>query len=209
MIFFAFARLAAATTFDGQTPSIKVKPAPSLKKEAKTETAPPKTTTKRYDSKLDVTYAEIEIYPVISAADESEIRGEPSLSSSGVKLTYQLAYKGASTSDLSAAYLLVEAVSFGAGDKLSGVKTIEVSADAYQYVYERTDYKTLTVRTPAAAQDSASQKIETLIFKTPPEDLPQIANAGRVKVKFGQKEIVIRSLQLRELRSALVSGVEN
>lgn len=120
-------------------------------------------------------------------------------------LVFQLLYKGATTTDLSAAYLFVQATAPAEQPaRLSAVKRLDIDADGYLFGYDRADYRTEKVAAPGAGVLLR----EAAVFQLSPDDLPQLANAGRLAVKFGAETFTINSVQLAELRRTLVSGAE-
>src|SRR5213082_2838098 len=83
------------------------KPAsPSLKKVERTE-APPARPRKYYDREHNATYLNVDI-PLLSRNAAKVLAGAASSPTRDVALTFQLVYKGATTADLSAVYLIIE-----------------------------------------------------------------------------------------------------
>src|SRR5437660_6151055 len=109
------------------------KPAsPSLKKVERTE-APPARPRKYYDSAHNATYLNVDI-PLLSRNAEKIMNGAAVSPARELALTFQLVYKGATTADLSAAYLIVESTAApDQGAKLNAIKAIEINADDYHY----------------------------------------------------------------------------
>jgi hypothetical protein len=133
--------------------------------------------------------------------------GAPAADVRGVALVFQLIYKGATTTDLSAAYLFVQATAPpDEPARLSAVKRLDMDADGYLFGYDRVDYRTETFETKGAA--ALVLQREAAVFELSPADLPQMANAGRLAVKFGAETFTVNSVQLAELRSTLISGAD-
>ena len=58
----------------------------------------------------------------------------------------QLIYQGKTTADIKTAYMFIEsATPQGQAARFSAVKQVDIKADAYEYLYPRTDYQTDTV----------------------------------------------------------------
>jgi hypothetical protein len=106
------------------------------------------------------------------------------------------------------AYLVLESVAAASeADKLAAVRQLEIKADAYQYSYERVDYKAGAAQLGGAAQTNAAPlKRETLIFKLVTDDLPQLADANELKLQAGAESFTIKSRQLTDLRRTLANG---
>jgi len=204
-LFSLFGLVAAATVVCGnaQAQAQGPKPAsPSLKKVERTE-APPARPRKLYDRAHNATYLNVDI-PLLSRNAEKIMNGAAVSPARELALTFQLVYKGATTADLSAAYLIVESTAAPEqGARLSAIKEIEINADDYHYSYERVDYK--TERVEISPTKPAEQR-ESVVFKLVPDDLSQLANANSLKLKFGAEQYTIKSPQLSGLRSALVNG---
>jgi hypothetical protein len=176
--------------------------APSLKKVERTE-APPARPRKLYDREHNATYLNVDI-PLLSRNAAKVLAGAQSSPVRDVALTFQLVYKGATTADLSAVYLIIESTAVPEqGPKLAAIKEIEINADDYQYSYERVDYKTETVEINPKLP---VEQRESVVFKMLTDDLPQLTNANSLKLKFGTEQYTVRSPQLAALRSALVNG---
>lgn len=204
---------------------------PSMKKPDKVE-APPSRARRSYDRARDATYVNILVTLLARPAADAGAAGDagkdkdkdndkgkgkdkgvvaaPAFTEREVTLTFQLAYRGANTYDLIAAYLIVESTAPPEqGDKLAGAQRLEIKADPYEYAYERADYRTETVALAGAVTAGTPPvRREIAAFKLPVEDLPQIAGAGRLALKVGAEEFPVRSAQLSELRRALAAGVE-
>ena len=205
---------------------------PTMKRPDKIE-VPPARARRSYDRARDATYVNIDITlvarpaPAAESADAESTGGAksrgkdkrrddaaaataPAFSGREVTLTFQLAYRGAHTYDLVAVYVIVESVAPpGAGDKLAGARQLVIGADPYEFTYERADYQTETVALAGAATAATPPvRRETAAFRVPAEDLPQIANAGRLALKVGAEEFAVRSAQLTELRRTLTAGVD-
>ena len=184
------------------TPQEQKPAAPSLKKVERTE-APPARPRKYYDHEHNATYLNVDI-PLLSRNAAKIMGGAASSPARELALTFQLVYKGATTADLSAVYLIVESTAAPEqGARLNAIKQIEINADDYHYSYERTDYKTESVE---ISPTSPAEQRESVVFKLLPDDLPQLTNANSLKLKFGAEQYTIRSPQLAALRSALVNG---
>jgi len=184
---------------------------------------PPARARRSYDRARDATYVNIDITLLArpaapQAAEKAKGKGRdktaaapaPAFEGREVTLTFQLAYRGAHTYDLIAAYLIVESVAPpGAGDKLAGARQLVVGADPYEFTYERADYRAETVALGGAATASTPPvRREIAAFRVPAEDLPPIANAGRLAIKVGAEGFAVRSAQLTELRRTLTGGVD-
>jgi hypothetical protein len=183
-------------------------PAPTLKKPDKVEVAPSRTH-HSYDPAHDTTYVNVDITLISRNADQKLAGGALAFAGREVTLTFQLAYKGKRTDDMSAAYLILESTTAPdePGDRLSAVRHLDLSADAYRYAYDRADYKTTTAATSGAAAKSASPlKRELVVFRLPVEDLPEIANANRLELNFGAEVFTVKSPQLIDLRRTLITG---
>jgi hypothetical protein len=188
------------TTPDGDTN------APTMKKPDKVSVEPARTR-RAYDRAHDATYVNVEIM-LISHTDDKLKGGAIAFVGREVTLTFQLAYRGARTEDLIGAYLILESVDAASeADKLSAVRQLEIKADAYQYTYERVDYKSGAALLAGAAQTNASPlKRETLVFKIMTEDLPQLADANELKLQAGAETFTVKSRQLTDLRRTLANG---
>jgi hypothetical protein len=188
-----------------QTPTQEQKPAvPTMKKVEKTE-APPARLRKRYDRAHDATYVNVDI-PLLSRNAEKIMNGATASPVRELALTFQLVYKGATTADLKAAYLIVESTAAPEqGARLNAIKEIEINADDYHYNYERVDYKTEQVE---ISPTRPVEQRESVVFKLVTDDLPQLANANSLKLKFGTEQYTVKSPQLSELRSTLVNGAD-
>lgn len=201
------------STFGTQTQSNKsitdrFKRPPSLKKTEKTEAAAsPSAVRKRYDSARNVTYVSIDI-PLSDQNAEKLASVEDAASTPGMSLTFQLIYKGDATTDLTAAYLILNAISVkkNRSEELSSIKQLEIEAEGYQYSYERIDYKTDARESNTDSPNALSPKKEILVFRLLLDDLPQIANSNKVEVTLGKQKFVIKSMQLLDLRSKLVAS---
>lgn len=215
----ALAAASAGARQQRQPPAAGGGQAPTMKRPDKIE-VPPARARRSYDRARDATYVNIDITLLARPADDPAAgkgRGKdkgkaaaPAFTGREVKLTFQLAYRGAHTYDLVAAFLIVESVAApGAGDKLADARQLVVGADPYEFTYERADYQTESVALMGAATaDTPRVRRETAAFKLPTEDLPQIANAGRLAVKVGAEQFAVRSAQLTELRRTLAAGVD-
>ncbi|MFL6227624.1 MAG: hypothetical protein ACJ741_02465 [Pyrinomonadaceae bacterium] len=180
--------------------------APSMKKPDKVAVEPARTH-RAYDRAHDVTYVNVEI-TLVAHADEHAKGGAVAFGGREVTLTFQLAYRGAHTEDLVGAYLILESVGAdSAADKLAAVERLDVKADAYQYSYDRVDYKSGAALLGGAAQANAPPlKRETVIFKIVTEDLPQLADANELKLTTSAENFTVKSRQLTDLRRTLANG---
>lgn len=200
---------------------------PTMKRPEKIE-VPPARARRSYDRARDATYVNIVVTllarpAAAEDADKGEGKGKdkgkdkdkdkaaaPAFAGREVTLTFQLAYRGAHTYDLIAAYLIVESTALpAAGDKLGDARQLVVGADPYEFTYERADYQTETVMlTGAVTAATPPVRRESAAFKLPVEDLPHIARAGRLAIKVGAEGFAVRSAQLTELRRTLTAGVD-
>jgi hypothetical protein len=180
--------------------------APTMKK-ATTVSVEPARAHRAYDRAHDVTYVNVEI-TLIAHTDDTLKGGAVAFRGREVTLTFQLAYRGARTEDLIGAYLILESVAPASeADKFGAARQLEVKADAYQYTYERVDYKTNAALLGGAAQTNAPPlKRETLIFKLLTEDLPQLSDANELKLQAGTESFTVKSRQLTDLRRTLANG---
>lgn len=198
----------AASPSFAQTAAQDQPPAPTLKKPDKVEVAPSRTH-HSYDAAHDTTYVNVDITLLSRSADQKLASGALAFAGREVMLTFQLAYKGKRTDDMSAAYLILESTTppDEQGDKLSAARHLDIAADAYRYAYDRADYKTTTAATGGAAQKGAPPlKREMVVFRLPVEDLPEIANANRLELNFGAEVFTVKSPQLIDLRRVLITG---
>ena len=209
LIIVAFSLLAAAAVapLSAQRPAQdQAKKNPSLKKPEKS-VVPSAMLRKRYDRALNVTYVNVDI--TLLSREENKQGGGKGAAAREVKLTFQLVYKGAATADLAMAYLFVQSVAGRQeGDRLNAVEQIEINAEGYQYSYARVNYQTELVEASGGVEGTIPLKRETAVFKLPADDLPQMTNANSLKIKLGAEQFIVKSPQLRELRSTLVSGGE-
>jgi hypothetical protein len=192
---------------------------PSLKRPEQ-PTLPAARLRKYYDSARNVTYVNVDITldapraagsatPSNKNANGTNASGAVTTGASvgrSVALVFQLIYKGATTTDLSAAYVFVQATAPPEQPaRLMNVKRLDIDADGYLYGYDRTDYRTEKV---AGNEGALVLQREAAVFQLSPDDLPQLANAGRLAVKFGAETFTVNSVQLAELRRTLVSGAD-
>lgn len=184
------------------------KQSPSLKKPEKS-VVPTAMLRKHYDRALNLTYVNVDI-TLLGRADAKQPGGSKGAPAREVKLTFQLVYKGATTADLATtAYLFVESVTGRQeGDRLSTVEQMEINAEGYEYSYARVNYQTELIEATGGVEGTIPLKRETAVFKLPTDDLPQLTNANSLKIKLGAEQFVVKSPQLKELRSTLVSGDE-
>jgi len=199
-----FASAPSASSAAQPAPQAQKPASPSLKKVERTE-APPARPRKYYDREHNATYLNVDI-PLLSRNAAKVLAGAASSPVRDVALTFQLVYKGVTTADLSAVYLIIESTAAPEqGAKLAAIKEIEINADDYQYSYERVDYKTESVE---ISPTRPAEQRESVVFKLLTDDLSQFTNANSLKLKFGTEQYTIRSPQLAALRSALVNGEE-
>lgn len=175
-------------------------------KKAETVGLPASRPPRSYDAKRDATYVNVDVTLLAhKAVKEPKGKGPLRFEGREVTLTFQLAYRGAQTYDLVGAYLILESTAERAeADRLSAPGQLVIKADPYEYSYERLGYQTEAV-VPTKAVEQQLRK-EIAAFKLPPEDLPQIAGAGRIVVKFGAETFNVASAQLTELRRTLAAG---
>lgn len=159
-----------------------------------------------YDAKRDATYVNVDVtLAAHRAVKEPKGKGPLRFEGREVTLTFQLAYRGAQTYDLVGAYLILESTAERAeADRLSAPRQLVIKADPYEYSYERLDYQTESVEPTKAIAQQLRKEIAA--FRLPPEDLPQIAGAGRLVVKIGAETFNVASAQLTELRRTLAAG---
>ncbi|MDT7605413.1 MAG: hypothetical protein QOF61_3410 [Acidobacteriota bacterium] len=180
--------------------------APTMKKPETVSVAPARTR-RAYDPAHNTTYVNVEI-TLIAHTDDHPKGGAVAFSGREVTLTFQLAYRGAHTEDMTAAYLILESTGAQSeADRFGAVKQLEVKADAYQYDYARVDYQAGAALLTGAAQANAPPlKRETLIFKILTADLPQLADANELKLQAGAETFTVKSRQLTDLRRTLANG---
>jgi hypothetical protein len=198
----------------GSTPPTTAKPArdeppPTMKKSERVD-AVPSHARRAYDAEHDTTYVNVDI-ALVSHTGRKLASGAFAFEGRDVTLTFQLAYRGKRTEDLRAAYLVLESTSApapaDAGDRLSAALRLELRADAYEYVYERVDYKTGVAEQIGAAQKNApSLKREVAIFRIETEDLSPISSANQLELKLGAETFIVKSSQLSDLRRTLANG---
>jgi hypothetical protein len=183
-------------------------PSPTLKKPEHVEVEPSHSR-RAYDAAHDTTYINVDI-PLASHTERKLSAGALAFEGRDLVLTFQLAYRGKRTDDLVAAYAVFESTSTPAdavGGHLSDTRHLELHADAYEYAYERADYKTGTAeQTGAARKDAQPLRREVAIFRLETGDLSEISAANRLEVKLGAETYTIKSMQLADLHRALVTG---
>jgi hypothetical protein len=190
-------------------------PPPTMKKSERVDVAPSHAR-RAYDPAHDTTYVSVDI-PLVSHTQRKLPSGALAFEGRDVTLTFQLAYRGKRTEDLRAAYLILESTSeppasgtapdAAAGDRLSAALRLELRADAYEYAYERADYKTGTAEQTGAAQKNApTLKREVALFRIETEDLAAISSANRLELKLGTETFTVKSPQLSDLRRTLANG---
>jgi hypothetical protein len=181
---------------------------PTLKK-PDTVVVPPARERRRFDRERNATYLNIDI-PLLSMTETKQRDGTAALSGRGLTLTFQLAYRGNSTDDLVAVYLILESTATReSADSLRAVARLEVRADPYEYAYERVNYQTELVETGGTGQGGPPLKRESAVFRALPEDLPQLTGSGRLELKLGPEAFTVKSQQLSELRRTLAAGVKD
>jgi hypothetical protein len=188
------------------TPGRDEPPAPTMKKPDKLEIAPSHAH-RAYDAAHDTTYVNVDI-PLVSHVERKLSAGALAFEGRDLLLTFQLAYGGKRTDDLRAAYIVVESTSNGdAGDHLSAARRLELSADVYEYTYERTDYKTgIAEQSGAALKGAPPLRREIAIFRIETADLSEISFANRLELKLGTETYTVKSPQLIDLRHTLATG---
>jgi hypothetical protein len=179
--------------------------APTMKRPAEVE-VPASRARRSYDAKRDATYVNVDV-TLLALRSVKDPKGAARLEGRGVTLTFQLIYRGAQTYDLLSAYLILESTAApGEADRLAAVTRLVINADPYEYDYERASYQTETVATVGAAAQQLRKEVAA--FRLPTEDLPQLAGAGRLLVKFGAESFPVKSPQLSELRRTLAAGAD-
>ncbi|MDT7542446.1 MAG: hypothetical protein QOE33_2350 [Acidobacteriota bacterium] len=189
------------------TPGRDEPPAPTLKKPDKLEVEPSHSR-HAYDAAHDTTYVNIDI-ALVSHVERKLSAGALAFEGRDLVLTFQLAYGGKRTDDLRAAYIVLESTSApgDTGDHLSNARRLELQADAYEYSYERTDYKTgIAAQTGAALKNAPPLRREIAIFRIETADLSEISFANRLELKLGTENFTVKSPQLADLRRALATG---
>jgi hypothetical protein len=190
-------------------------PPPTMKKTEHVGVAPSHSR-RAYDAAHDTTYVSVDI-PLVSHAERKLSSGALAFEGRDVTLTFQLAYGGKRTEDLRAAYVILESTSAppapgaasdaDAGGRFSAARRLELRADAYEYTYERADYKTGAAEQTGAAQKSAPPlKREVAVFRIETADLSEISAANRLEVKLGAQTFTVKSPQLTDLRRTLANG---
>ncbi|MFN2481742.1 MAG: hypothetical protein ABR554_09770, partial [Pyrinomonadaceae bacterium] len=194
-----------------RTPARDEAPPPTMKKSERVDAAPSHAR-RSYDAAHDTTYLSVDI-PLVSHTLRKLPSGALAFEGRDVTLTFQLAYRGKRTEDLRAAYVVLESTAAppstgaDAGDRLSAANRLELRADAYEYAYERTEYKNGTATQTGAAQKNAPPlKREIALFRIETEDLASISSANRLELKLGAETFTVKSPQLSELRRTLANG---
>ncbi len=165
---------------------------------------PPARARKWYDRARNVTYLNVDIGLQSQGASSPPATGA---TVRDITLVFQLIYKGATTDDLSAANLLLQATAGRQESaRLSAVAQLDLDADGYQYTYARADYQTELIEATDGARAPLQLRREILSFQVPPDDLPQLANGNSLKLKFGTERFTVKSPQLTELRRTLAGG---
>lgn len=189
------------------TPGRDESPAPTLKKPDKLEIAPSHAH-RAYDAARDTTYVNVDI-PLVSHVERKLSAGALAFEGRDLVLTFQLAYGGKRTDDLRAAYIVFESTSAPGDttDHLGAARRLELSADVYEYAYERTDYKTgVAEEGGAALKDAPPLRREIAIFRIEIADLSEISFANRLELKLGAETYTVKSPQLADLRHTLATG---
>ncbi len=195
--------LSADTNTSPQDAGKIVSPAPSLKSPKSTE-APPATVRTRYDRARNATYVQVDI--PLSSPRENKPAGGVAGAAGGTTISFQLAYRGKSTSGLSAAYLIINStIGTDQVREFDSEKQVSLAADGYLYKYDRIDYPDEQVEPTASQSDTRRIIQESIIVKLHLDDLSQIANSNKLEIRVGKVEFVVKSLQLIELRRALIS----
>lgn len=188
-------------------PGLEPPPPPTMKKIERVDAAPSHAR-RSYDAAHDTTYINVDI-ALVSHTTRTLPSGALAFEGRDVTLTFQLAYRGKRTEDLTAAYLVLESTSAPAdtGDRLRAALRLELRADAYEYAYDRVDYKTGAAEQSGAAQKNAPPlKREVAIFRIETEDLAAISSANRLELKLGAEPFTVKSSQLSDLRRTLANG---
>jgi hypothetical protein len=181
--------------------------APTMKSPAHVEVAPSHQRLS-YDAVHDTTYLNVDI-PLVVHTERKGKAGTLAFAGSDLTVVFQLAYEGKRTDDLKAAYLVFESTTAPGepSDRLSGARHLDLSADAYEYSYDRMDYKTGTAeQAGAAGRDAPALRREAAIFRLEVSDLAEISAATRVELKLGTETFTLKSMQLADLHRALVTG---
>lgn len=204
-------RLPTPSTPPPAKPGRDEPPPPTMKKSERVDVVPSHSR-RAYDPAHDTTYVSVDI-TLVSHTQRKLPSGAFAFEGRDVTLTFQLAYRGKRTEDLRAAYLILESTSeptasdAAAGDRLEAATRLELRADAYEYAYERTEYKTGTAGQAGAAQkDAPPLKREVALFRIETEDLAAISSANRLELKLGAETFTVKSPQLSDLRRTLANG---
>lgn len=175
------------------------RPPPSLKAPTVND-VPPSNVQKRFDRAKKMTYVTIDL----ALSEQSRLRSlpkAPPAAAGEVDVSFELAYKGAAATDLSAARLTLNfVVPAGQSLKLTANDALELQADAYEYRYQEVDYQLEQV------PDVAALERERVSVALPVEDVQQIAFASQVKIKVGKKDLALKSIQLTPLRQTVFSN---
>jgi hypothetical protein len=180
---------------------------PTMKRPEHVEVAPSHQR-RSYDAEHDTTYVNVDI-PLVRHEERKAAAGAVAFAGRDLVLVFQLAYAGRRTDDLRAAYLVVESTSApdDPAGRLSGALRLELSADPYEYTYDRRDYKTGEAdQSGAAGRDAPPLKREIAVFPVEIEDLQHIADASRLELKLGAESYTVKSPQLTDLRHVLATG---
>jgi hypothetical protein len=212
-------RLPPSTTPPPTAKPARDEPPPTMKKSERVD-AVPSHSRRAYDAEHDTTYVNVDI-ALVSHTGRKLASGAVAFEGRDMTLTFQLAYRGKRTEDLRAAYVVLEstaapdpagaasgaASSAESGDRLSAALRLELRADAYEYAYERIDYKTGVAEQIGAAQKNAPPlKREVAIFRIETEDLSPISSANQLELKLGTETFTVKSSQLSDLRRTLANG---
>lgn len=181
--------------------------APTMRKPTHVEIAPSHQR-RSYDAAHDTTYLNVDI-PIVTHTERKARGGALAFAGRDLTVVFQLAYEGQRTDDLKAAYLVFESTTAPdePADRLSGATHLDLRADAYEYAYDRADYKTgVAEQAGAAGRDAPALRREAAIFRLEVSDLTEISAALRVELKLGAETYTLKSMQLAGLHRALVTG---
>ena len=156
----------ADTNLSTQDAGKIVSPAPSLKSPKSTE-APPATVRTRYDRARNATYVQVDI--PLSGPRENKPAGGVAGAAGGTTISFQLAYRGKSTSELSAAYLIINStIGTDQARRFDSEKQVSVAAEGYLYTYDRIEYPNETAEPTASRSDTRLLIQESVIVKLHP-----------------------------------------
>lgn len=187
-----------------QTGPDQPRPGPTLKKPEK-PAATPSAVRKRYDAGRNLTYVSIDTPLVLGSLPSPVAPG--AASSPPLKVVFQLVFRGSSTTDLGAGYLIIDSIASADQTKnLAEVRQVEIESEGYRFSYERVDYKIEQVPAGGPSPGAIATKKETLVFRLSTGDLPQIANANSIEIHLGKEVLTVNSVGLIDLRHALAGG---